>query len=91
MRMARRRTRPVVPVHVVLRASEPASFRDKNNRYEVEAAYGPWRTAGCWWSENKWDEEEWDVLAQKDNGSPVVCLLVHDLKQEAWHLEALYD
>lgn len=90
-RMALRRMRPAVPIRVVLRGAEPAVFRVENNRYEVEAAYGPWRTAGCWWSESAWDEQEWDVLAVRDTGALVMCLLVYDLKQNAWRLEALYD
>ena len=90
-RMALRRLRPALPVRVMMHASEPAVLRDRNSHYEVEAAYGPWRSAGCWWSERAWDEEEWDVLASRENGSPLLCLLIHDLKQNAWRIEALYD
>jgi protein ImuB len=42
---------------------KPVSFRDGEQSYVVAAAYGPWRTSGCWWALNAWDTEEWDVLA----------------------------
>ncbi len=41
----------------------PAAFSDGENRYEIAAAYGPWKTSGCWWELSAWDAEEWDVLA----------------------------
>lgn len=90
-RMALRRVRPPAPVRVVLHASKPAAFRDAENRFEVVAAYGPWRSSGCWWSDGEWDTEEWDVLVTKADGASAACLLIHDRKQNAWRLEAFYD
>jgi protein ImuB len=90
-RMALRRMRPPVPVRVKLRAEKPAAFRDPESNFEITAAYGPWRTSGCWWSPVGWDEEEWDVLAQAGNGTAIVCLLIRDCVQEKWRLEAYYD
>jgi len=57
-RMALRRIRPPVPIRVVLHAMRPVAFRDGKNDYEVTAAYGPWKTSGCWWSAGRWDAEE---------------------------------
>jgi protein ImuB len=90
-RMALRRMRPPVPVRVALQAMRPVAFCDRDNSYKVTAAYGPWRSSGCWWSNNGWDSEEWDVLAVNGSGDAIACLLVLDLIQERWHLEALYD
>jgi protein ImuB len=90
-RMALRRVRPPMPIRVVLRAARPASFRDGASSFEVTAAYGPWRSSGCWWSAGEWDLEEWDVLAARSNGSSAACLLVHDRAQNEWRLEAFYD
>ena len=90
-RMALRRVRPPAPVRVVLRAAQPAAFRDAENGFVVTAAYGPWRTSGCWWSTGEWDVEEWDVLAARSDGSTVACLLVCDQARNAWRLEAFYD
>jgi protein ImuB len=90
-RMALRRMRPPVPVRVKLRAARPASFRDTERNFDITAAYGPWRTSGCWWSAVDWNEEEWDVLAQIGNGTAVSCLLVLDRSKNEWRLEAYYD
>lgn len=91
IRMALRRIRPPVPVRVVFHATKPAVFRDYSDRFEIDAAYGPWRTTGCWWSTDTWDAEEWDVLASRTNGTSFACLLVHDRKRHEWLLEAFYD
>lgn len=90
-RMALRRIRPPATVRVQLQALKPVAFRDRDNSYSVSAAYGPWRTSGCWWSTDPWDTEEWDVLAESNGGSPVACLLVHDRTHNQWQLEAYYD
>jgi protein ImuB len=91
VRMALRRMRPPEPVRVDLRATKPAFFRNRENSFEVVAAYGPWKTAGCWWSTEGWDIEEWDVLANNSNGLTVACLLVHDRVRNEWRIEAHYD
>ena len=90
-RMALRRMRPPVPVRVQLHALKPVAFRDCEQSYKVAAAYGPWRTSGCWWSTEVWNTEEWDVLAETSSGSSVACLLVRDCARNAWCIEAFYD
>jgi protein ImuB len=91
IRMALRRMRPPVPIRVVFHATKPAVFRDHADRFEIAAAYGPWRTTGCWWSTDEWNTEEWDVLASNSNGMSFACLLVHDRIRQEWLLEAFYD
>jgi protein ImuB len=77
------------------RMGHPAAFRDAQNRFEVTAAFGPWRTSGCWWSGEGWDDEEWDVLARGSDGAGddtlFACLLVCNRSRNAWRLEAFYD
>jgi len=90
-RMALRRVRPARAVRVTVRAAKPAVFRDQENSYEIAAAYGPWRTSGCWWAMEAWDAEEWDVLAAMNDGRSVACLLTRDRARNAWRLEAFYD
>jgi protein ImuB len=90
-RMALRRIRPPAPVRVEFDASKPVAFRDCRQSYKVAAAYGPWRTSGCWWSTEPWDTEEWDVLAESNGGSSLACLLVHNCAKNRWQLEAFYD
>ncbi|KAA6458641.1 DNA polymerase Y family protein [Acidobacteria bacterium AB60] len=90
-RMVLRRMRPPLPVRVSLRESRPTAFRDGVSLFEVTAAYGPWKTSGCWWSAGEWNLEEWDVLAQRTDGSSLACLLVRDQVRNEWQLEAVYD
>jgi protein ImuB len=93
-RAALRRMRPPLPVRMLLREAKPVSFRAGQCDYTVSAAFGPWRTSGCWWTTEAWDAEEWDVLADRRDGSgsaAVACLLVHDCAQNQWRLEAFYD
>jgi protein ImuB len=90
-RMALRRVRPPHPIQVALHAMKPAAFRDGDSRFEIAAAYGPWRTSGCWWAKDGWDAEEWDVLAASRNGEAFGCLMVLDRLRNEWRLEAFYD
>jgi protein ImuB len=90
-RIALRRMRPSMPIRVVQRAASPAAFRDGDNRFDITAAYGPWRSSGSWWSEGEWDLEEWDVLAERGDGAFVACLLEHNRVRNEWRLEAYYD
>jgi hypothetical protein len=72
-------------------AQRPAAFRDGEEVYEVQVAYGPWHSSGCWWSVSAWDVEEWDVMAFNSKGESVGCLLVHDHLNHKWLLDAMYD
>jgi protein ImuB len=91
VRMGLRRMRPPESVRVSLRDAKPDFFRSRENSFEVVAAYGPWKSAGCWWSADGWDLEEWDVLAVHQNGLSVACLLVYDRARNEWRIEAHYD
>lgn len=90
-RMVLRRMRPPISVRVILHGAKPAAFRADENSFEVTAAYGPWRSSGCWWSADGWDADEWDVLAVQSDGAQVACLLVFDRIRSQWQLEAWYD
>lgn len=90
-RMALRRMRPPIPVSVVMHAGKPIRFRGPEHSYEVAAAYGPWRTSGCWWAVEDWDSEDWDVLAKTQGGLSVACLLSRDGAKNSWRLVAFYD
>ena len=90
-RMALRRIRPPAHVRVQLSELKPVHFFNREQSFKVAAAYGPWKTSGCWWSTEAWNTEEWDVLAEVSGGTSVACLLVHDCAQNHWQLEAFYD
>jgi protein ImuB len=89
--MALRRVRPPRPIQVWMHAIKPVAFRDGDSRFEIAAAYGPWRTSGCWWSQNGWDTEEWDALVSSSKVEAFGCLLVLDRLRNEWRLEAFYD
>jgi len=91
-----RRVRPPTQVRVQLDALKPIAFRDREQSYQVAAAYGPWRSSGCWWSTEAcnneyWNSEEWDVLAESSSGAAASCLLVRNCTNNHWQLEAFYD
>ena len=88
-RMALRRMRPPVAVMVTMQGERPRRFRDGERSFEVTAAYGPWRSSGCWWSDEGWDTEEWDVLATTRQETQMACLLLRDPARNAWQLVAI--
>ena len=61
-------------------AMKPVAFSDGGNRFAIEAAYGPWRTSGCWWAVDEWDTEEWDVLAVRVEELPAGANQVSRIK-----------
>ena len=86
-----RRLRPPHHLLVQIDTNKPASFRDGADFYEVHTAYGPWHSSGSWWSVDKWDLEEWDVMATNSSGESVGCLLVYDHSNNKWLMDAFYD
>jgi len=40
---------------------------------------------------DRWDLEEWDVMATTSAGDSISCLLVHDHLNGKWLLDAYYD
>ena len=85
-----RKLRPPVPVRMRLNGIQPGAFSLEGQSYTVAEAYGPWRSSGDWWSREVWSREEWDVCATAA-GSTLLCLLVKDLLNKHWQVEALYD
>jgi protein ImuB len=88
---ALRQFRPVEPVSIIVQGGCPKSLVFRKRRYLVEHAYGPWLTAGEWWSPSLWECEQWDLIARSNDGLTLCCCLIHDLMQEQWQMVALYD
>jgi hypothetical protein len=74
-----------------LDAGKPVAFRDGSAPFCVSVAYGPWQSSGCWWAVDRWDLEEWDVMATNNSGESVACLVIHDHLNGKWLLDAYYD
>ena len=90
-RISLRRMRPPHILRVRLHSRAPVAFRDGMDLYEVQVAYGPWHSSGCWWSVNQWEMEEWDVMATNKTGESAGFLIVHDRLSNKWLLDAIYD
>jgi len=86
-----RQLRPAEDVSVTLRDQQPASFFFRQQRYDVERAYGPWLLGGEWWGNSRWGFQQWDLIARSHDGILLCCCLVRDLTQSRWQMAALYD
>jgi protein ImuB len=58
----------------------------------VQAASGPWRTAGAWWTapgvgEGAWDRDEWDVAL----GDRAVYRIHRDRHTARWFVDGVWD
>jgi protein ImuB len=90
-RTALRQIRPPEEIPVCLSNHTPESFLFREIRYTVERAYGPWFLAGDWWNETFWSVAQWDLVARTKDGSLLCCCITHDLRDERWRMDALYD
>jgi protein ImuB len=91
LRPAMRKLRPPEAVFVRIASERPAAFVFRQLRYAVEEAYGPWVTAGEWWSASLWECEQWDLAARGQDGAMLCCCLTRDLLRNQWQMAALYD
>jgi protein ImuB len=89
-RAALRQLRPPEGSSVTVRNQRPMAFTFRERRYAVEYAWGPWQKSGGWWA-HAWDLEQWDVTARAQDGTFLCGCLALDLRQNLWHLVALYD
>ena len=91
LRPAMRKLRPPEPVFVRITSERPTAFVFRELRYAVEEAYGPWVTAGEWWSPSLWECEQWDLAARNQEGATLCCCLIRDLLRNQWQMAGLYD
>ncbi|HTV83629.1 MAG TPA: hypothetical protein VME18_13365 [Acidobacteriaceae bacterium] len=89
-RTALRQLRPPEASSVTVRGRQPVAFVFRERRYAVEDVWGPWRQSGGWWA-HAWELEQWDVTARSSDGAFLCACLALDLRQNLWHLVALYD
>jgi len=85
-----RQLRPPETSSVTVRDRQPVTFIFRERRFSIEDAWGPWRQSGGWWT-HAWDQEQWDVTARAQDGAFLCGCLAFDLRQNLWHLVALYD
>jgi protein ImuB len=90
-RLTLRQLRPPEAVRVAMRHAQPVEVYFREQRYQVERAYGPWKCDGEWWASTLWGQEQWDVVLRGRHSSMLCACLVHDCLQNAWRMAALYD
>ncbi len=93
--VATRQLRPPLRATVSLQDKRPISLVFRNTQYKIKHAYGPWMSTGAWWSDDRWATEQWDLIANSNHGIRLDCCLVHNLihepRNDLWHVVALYD
>jgi protein ImuB len=86
---ALRMVRPPRVVEIELRGDAPLAMQYEGQRLRLQAASGPWRTSGAWWTHPAWCREEWDVVLEEQ---PQRCLrLAHDPAADCWYVIGIYD
>jgi protein ImuB len=81
--------RPAETVYVQKMHERPHQFVFRSEQYMVMECYGPWSASGDWWNDNKWERQQWDVVASSHSGRPLCCQLSSNARE--WWVEALYD
>jgi protein ImuB len=85
-----RRFRMPLAARVMVRDGHPIRVAAPGCTGDVIACAGPWRTSGCWWSEERttaaarWNRDEWDVAV----AGAVYRLFCEDGQ---WYLEGIVD
>ena len=87
--------RPPLAAQVEWEGEKPARLFFAGMRGEVVAAAGPWKTAGEWWREDAWQQEEWDLelvfRSGKGRSKHGVYRVFLDAKCGAWFVRGIYD
>ena len=87
LRFAFRYFRPSRAATVRVKQERPVHLSAAGVRGDVQAAAGPWRTAGEWWTETQWARDEWDVGLTDGALYRIYC----ELESRDWFVEGLYD
>jgi protein ImuB len=85
-----RRERRSVALQVAVEHGRPvhiASSRRGVPSGAIVQAAGPWRTSGSWWTDERWNRNEWDVALK----SGAVCRVFQDSTTRRWFLDGMYD
>jgi protein ImuB len=90
-RSAVRKLRPAEDISLTIRATRPQTFVFRERIYIVKDAYGPWLTSGDWWSQSRWNFEQWDLVAHAQGGGLLCCCVIRDTSQCHWQMAAFYD
>ena len=87
LRPAFRLFRPAPGADVRLKQNQPAEVNAPGVRGSVRAAAGPWHSSGDWWTDTRWNREEWDVDLSDGGIYRIYCRL----DSRRWFVEGVYD
>jgi protein ImuB len=82
--------RPLLAIHVTIRAQKPLIVAANGTSYTVLSHAGPWRSSGEWWSETCWCREEWDVELSDDK-TRMISRIAYDPASNCWYMQGIYD
>lgn len=105
--IALRAFRPPLPARVEVRANVPVRILFSGVCGEVIAASGPWRNSGDWWTEDPWNQDEWDLeiefplprtretklfaMNPESSVSRGVYRVIHERAAGNWFIRGVYD
>ena len=83
--------RPPLRAKVEMLKEKPTRVAFLQQRGEVVACAGPWRTSGEWWTNDGWRRDEWDVALRAKDDSVALYRLYRDLNSGDWFVYGSYD
>ncbi|HXR09656.1 MAG TPA: DNA polymerase Y family protein [Candidatus Acidoferrales bacterium] len=105
--IALRAFRPALPARVEVRADVPVRVLFNGVCGEVIAASGPWRNSGDWWTEDPWNQDEWDLeiefplarakesklfaVSKESAASRGVYRVIYERAADRWSIGGVYD
>jgi protein ImuB len=90
-KLALRLFRPPLRAKVDAKSGSPTHVAFLEQRGEVIACAGPWRTSGEWWSNDGWRRDEWDVAVHAKDDAIALYRLYRDLNSGDWFVYGSYD
>ena len=99
--------RPALPARVEVRADVPVRILFNGVCGEVIAVSGPWRNSGDWWTEDPWNQDEWDLeiefplprakelklfaMSKESAASRGVYRVIYERAAGNWFIRGVYD
>jgi protein ImuB len=78
--------RPPLEATVRTLDSVPAWIGFSGMHGAIDAASGPWRSCGEWWSGRQWSREEWDIAVSRS-----LLRITRTIPENRWYAEGIYD
>ncbi len=86
LRLTFRRFRPPISAQIWCASGKPVRVTSSFGSEHVLACAGPWHSSGDWWTDTKWNRQEWDVETKLG-----VSRVYRDTLRGQWFIEGRYD